>query len=553
MAQQVEAIANTLKELGQIQGQGIANQGQILGGTLASLGQIPGQIQQAKAHEQEMQLRQQELQIRQTQVAQAQKQQQAEDLWNHAIANSLKPDNSIDFEKLGPVVAQNPSLVPHWQGLQDHLLKTQEQAAKVVEAQGKVRDAQAAHAATLANAADAAPDPETKAATLLVGLVQGAQSGAIESQYAKQTVSRLLSEAGTPDPQKVATVITQMKQLSSEKGQAIGTGGLLLPGGRVVPPAARPLAPGAGNHVVNGQLIGPQGERIGEPVPPQREPATKGLQSENVLLNGKPAKVNFHPDTGVYTDASGADVSAKVKPMPPASVVYPKPEAGNTPEIILKPGTQQYRVAQDVAYGTLTMADFNRIYGRAMGNAATKQAIYDTARQLNPDFNPAQFELGFKIAGNPQIRQRIVAIDGANQVINKIEAISSQVGNGDVQLFNKLLQGAKLQISNKPVANFNQLRTLLGDELGIALGVGTGSDLKTKLGLDLVNTSLSDGTFQSNMEQAKAILGGRKDLLLKQMGPYAAAAGGDTATPANGAPPPGAKVRKWNPALGRIE
>ncbi len=96
-----------------------------------------------------------------------------------------------------------------------------------------------------------------------------------------------------------------------------------------------------------------------------------------------------------------------------------------------------------------------------------------------------------------------------------------------MQAFNRLLQGAKLQVSNKTVANFQQLKTLLGDEVGLALGVGTGSDLKTKLGLDLVNTNLSDGSFQSNMDQLDSILGARKGLLLKQMGTYASVAGGN--------------------------
>ncbi len=167
----------------------------------------------------------------------------------------------------------------------------------------------------------------------------------------------------------------------------------------------------------------------------------------------------------------------------------------------------------------------------------TKAAIYDTARLLNPDFSPAKFELDYKMAANPQIRQRIVAIDGLGPIIEKIKEISSKVGNGDVQAFNRLLQGAKLQVSNKTVANFQQLKTLLGDEAGLALGVGTGSDLKTKLGLDLVNTNLSDGSFQSNMDQLDSILGARKGLLLKQMGTYASAASGNAPAPAPTAPP----------------
>jgi hypothetical protein len=284
--------------------------------------------------------------------------------------------------------------------------------------------------------------------------------------------------------------------------------------------------------------------------------AGKSLQQKTVMLDGKRKEVLFDPDpnaTQKVFDLDGKPITnaaQRISGLPTAA--EQRPEAGTQPEIEIKPGTRMYRVAQDIAYGTLTMSDFNRIYGRAMGNAATKAAIYDTARLLNPDFSPAKFELDYKMAANPQIRQRIVAIDGLGPIIEKIKEISSKVGNGDVQAFNRLLQGAKLQVSNKTVANFQQLKTLLGDEAGLALGVGTGSDLKTKLGLDLVNTNLSDGSFQSNMDQLDSILGARKGLLLKQMGTYASAAGGNappTAPAPTGLPPvPVGMIRAFDPS-----
>jgi hypothetical protein len=290
---------------------------------------------------------------------------------------------------------------------------------------------------------------------------------------------------------------------------------------------------------------------------PPKATAEKSLQRATVMLDGKRKEVLIDPDPKAVNrvlDLDGKPITnaaQRISGLPTAA--EQRPEAGTQPEIEIKPGTRMYRVAQDIAYGTLTMSDFNRIYGRAMGNAATKAAIYDTARLLNPDFSPAKFELDYKMAANPAIRQRIVAIDGLSPVIEKIKEISSKVGNGDVQAFNRLLQGAKLQVSNKTVANFQQLKTLLGDEVGLALGVGTGSDLKTKLGLDLVNTNLSDGSFQSNMDQLDSILGARKGLLLKQMGTYASVAGGNAppTTPAAPAQAPQAPAGwKYVPKAG---
>jgi hypothetical protein len=199
-----------------------------------------------------------------------------------------------------------------------------------------------------------------------------------------------------------------------------------------------------------------------------------------------------------------------------------------------------YRVAQDIAYGTLTMADFNRIYGRAMGNAGTKVAIYDKARELNPDFDPSKFELGFKLAGNPAIRQRLVAIDSLGPVIDKIEGLAQQADLTNVPALNKLLSAGKFAIGDKTITNYRQLQTLLGDEVGNALGVGSGSDLKTKLGLDLVNPNLGPQQFIASMEQIRSVLGARKETLLKQFGPYAGAAGGNApaTTPAQAPPAP---------------
>lgn len=147
--------------------------------------------------------------------------------------------------------------------------------------------------------------------------------------------------------------------------------------------------------------------------------------------------------------------------------------------------------------------------------------IYNTARQLNPDFEPAQFELGFKMAGNPQIAQRVVAINAINPVMTRMEELIDKSGNTDIPALNSLLNAAKFQLGNQTVTNFRQLQTLLGDEIGNALGVGTGSDLKTKLGIDLVNPNLSPGNFRANMEQARAALQQRRNELYKIQGPYA--------------------------------
>jgi hypothetical protein len=274
-------------------------------------------------------------------------------------------------------------------------------------------------------------------------------------------------------------------------------------------------------------------------------PSGKGLQSENALVDGKPTKVNFNPETGAYTLPGGEDVSSRVRPIPPQSAAI---QPGT--DVAIKPDSKEYRIAQDLAYGKLTFRNFTNLYpSRSPQSAAQRQSIYDTARTLNPQFDPSQFEAGFKLFTNPQIRQRLVAIDALGPVIDKIKDVSAKVGNGDVQVFNQILQRAKLQISNKPVASLQQLKTLLGDEIGLALGVGTGSDLKTKLGLDMVNPNLSPSAFAATMDQLEDIIQARRQALLTTMGPYGQQQGTPAAAPTQTAAPRTIRARDANGVL----
>jgi hypothetical protein len=200
------------------------------------------------------------------------------------------------------------------------------------------------------------------------------------------------------------------------------------------------------------------------------------------------------------------------------------------PTVTLSPGEE--KIAGDLAYGGLPFSDFNGMYSsRNPQGQARKEAIYAKAKDLNPSFSPAEYETGLKLYGNPQMRQRMVAIDALGPAIDKAIALSKNLpANTDLPTVNRLIQGAGFQIGNRTVTSLNQLQTLLGDEAGLALGVGTGSDMKTQLGLDLVNTKLGTPQFIDTMNQLRSLLGNRRDLLLGTMGPYGK---GNTGGPPN--------------------
>lgn len=75
-----------------------------------------------------------------------------------------------------------------------------------------------------------------------------------------------------------------------------------------------------------GDYTGPDGIRYhadGKPVTGQQmkpQTAPKSIESKNVLLDGKPAIVNFDPASGKHLLPDGTDVSARVTPIPAASL-----------------------------------------------------------------------------------------------------------------------------------------------------------------------------------------------------------------------------------------
>jgi hypothetical protein len=105
------------------------------------------------------------------------------------------------------------------------------------------------------------------------------------------------------------------------------------------------------------------------------------LEQKPVLLDGKPATVIFNPRTGRSTDASGADVTARVKPIPSAAQV--SVNAGSLSEAALDQAADQYLESgklppgNGVAGGIQRTAIMNRAAQKDPKAAlARNQAVY---------------------------------------------------------------------------------------------------------------------------------------------------------------------------------
>jgi hypothetical protein len=112
---------------------------------------------------------------------------------------------------------------------------------------------------------------------------------------------------------------------------------------------------------------------------------TPSMQSKDVLLDGKPALVSFNPKTGTYHDATGADVTPRVRPMPPASVQYPKDESA----VALSP--------EGLDAAAMMFAKSGQLPPMGMGKSAAdaRTRIINRAAQLMPGLDVASAKADF--------------------------------------------------------------------------------------------------------------------------------------------------------------
>lgn len=585
-----EARAQALMRVAQYQADAQRQQGQIaqqLAGTLGGIvGGIPGQLQKNREADQMQQERAQRLALGNTQLDQAQQGQRANEAVNSAAAASSDPT----MQPQGPsqttpngVVPQLPNILGK-DGLFDIPATTQFLASRGLTTQSgdliksldqhnealvKFQQGQQAQLVTKNNAYARAASSMGKALDLGVPYDAAAKifgDSLLSGGLPQSEVQNKLQELGQLDPK------TQRASLDDMAGRYVGKTETVAPGAAVVGgpdgktvlfqnapkaenPAFRPEAVMIGGKpaqvafdVHSGKYF-QNGVDVTEKVQPKS--AEKSRQAEWGVLGGKTVAIAFDPATGKRYDADGNDVTSTVKPVPPASIQINNANAATAAKPI-EEGSREYRAAQDLAYGKLTFNDFTKLYpSRGSGpQAALRAAVYDKARELNPAFDVSQFEAGFKMFQNPAIRQRLVAIDSLGPVIDQISELAKQADLTDIPAMNRLLASAKFNIGDTTITNYRQLQTLLGDEVGNALGVGSGSDMKTKMGLDLVNPNLSPANFVSTMQQLKSVLGARKLALLGTMGPYGQSQTGGADTPPPFNPP---KVKTYNPKTGKLE
>src|ERR1700728_697696 len=255
-------------------------------------------------------------------------------------------------------------------------------------------------------------------------------------------------------------------------------------------------------------------------------------EEQKALAEGKQGEES--PDTKALREATLESTRERIRKE--------REERSTTPKEI-NPGTREYRIAQDLAYGRLTMQEFRSLtaYSR---DTNKKMDIYDKATQLNPAFNPATFEMGYKLASNPRVQQQLASLDNVKMGVDDLLKASDAATRTGSTLLNKAVIPGGIAIGNKKYSNFATARTAFADELSGALGYGSATDMSREMGFSMTDANLSPEAFRSAIQDiVMPFVERKKASLLHQMGPYGEQGMNPSASPDAGVQrPAGAKT-----------
>lgn len=199
----------------------------------------------------------------------------------------------------------------------------------------------------------------------------------------------------------------------------------------------------------------------------------------------------------------------------------------------VEPGTAEYNVADMLGTGKLTMQRFRSLY--AFSRDTNKRvAIFNTAHELHPEFDPAAYELGFKLAGTPRVQQQAASLKNVSSgVKDLLKASDAAVRTGSPLLNKVVIPAAGIVIGNKKYSNWNTARVAFADELSGALGYGSATDMTREMGFNMTDVNLSPEAFRSAIQDIVIPFVDRKKAsLLQGMGVY----GQPGMSPAAGSP-----------------
>jgi hypothetical protein len=183
---------------------------------------------------------------------------------------------------------------------------------------------------------------------------------------------------------------------------------------------------------------------------------------------------------------------------------------------------------QAVLEGRNTLYNIRQTMGRTNAAAAYMQKMRDTLAQIDPKFDFIASDAGGKFVSSTFYQKAASAITSVMPNIDAVVALSDQVSRLGVTGVDALLQKGSVMIGNQQVSNFHTAQKLIADEIGLALGQGSVSDMKLQLGFDVTDTSVKPEVFASNMGVVKEFITNRLNALKDQRYSSSVSTGGST-------------------------
>jgi hypothetical protein len=331
-------------------------------------------------------------------------------------------------------------------------------------------------------------------------------SGETTEQYLNQQQSALaLLASGKPTEAAASLLLSQPDQAHYDA--ALSGMKSMFPASVV---AQMPTTFGPDSQAQLKQLAIPVAEQ--ERLKGEAAARAQTAKNENANLAVSQARLKVEQDR----ERREADTAAKASQPPPE----------------IKPGTPDFKVAQDLAYGRMTPGFFRTLqaYNR---DAGKKSALYAKAAELNPDFNEADFERGFKFISSPRVASQLASLDNVQSGVNDLLKASDAAKRSGSPSFNKWVVSpvSSSVLGNKKYSNFQTAVTAFADELSGALGYGSATDMSREMGYKMTDPNQSPDTFRSNIEDIVIPFVERKRAsLLKQGSVYGTSANNSSIT-----------------------
>lgn len=495
LLEQGQRRARLAEQLGQIAAETQARNGQIWGNTIAQLGQLPAQYLQQRQADQEMKLRQQQMQMQTEQMQQQQ-----------AARNQAAVRSAAQSSILSAYTTQNPDgsvtvNAPAIQAKMAEIAMPIEDQASMMKYVGSLNDSIKAARDQRANeTGDLLNDlithtkgpitPEGAGLTYSMWKQNGLTSSEADAQVAK-----LLSQV--PPGTDMRDLLTQMRDLAPKYRDAKPV--TVAPGAALVNPVTgQPVFQAPDRPVSvppNGTLVRPDTGKTIYKAPAAPPPPISPYQQEELNIRRQ--------ELGLQMQKFKADQAQQAKAAQD-----------------ITPGTKEYKAAEDLATGRLTFSNFRTLeaYNR---NAGEKLAIYQKAAEINPNFDPAAYELGYTFAKNPKVEQQIASLNNVMSGVDDLIKTSNEAKRTGVTALNSLVNKAGYNIGGKHYSNFRLAQTAMADELSGALGYGSATDMAREMGFAMTDANLSPANFEAGLRDVVIPFVNRKKAsLLGPMGIY---------------------------------